>query len=176
MLRIKHILFFGASILLFGCSDTSNITNPANNNQGTSINAYSVIGAITTTTNGGILINSGVNNGAFNVSWNVSSSDPYHVELYLSNDSALSSSTDVKFFSQNCGGISAIYNCNTNGSFSCKFNSQNKISCDTITFINKEKDISAFLNQIPKRAYLIIKACNGLFNNCDTAFKPIELQ
>ncbi len=176
MLRIKHILFFGVLFLLFGCSETSNTTNPTtSNSQNTSINMYSVTGTSTTTSDVKP-INSGVNNGAFNVSWNVSSTDPYHIELYLSNNSTLSSSAGVKFFSQNCGGISAIYNCNTNGSFSCRFTSQNKISCGTITFVNKEKDVSAFLNQIPKSAYLIIKACNGLFNSCDTEFKQIELQ
>jgi hypothetical protein len=175
MSNFKYSLAFGISVLLFGCGGSSDITNPTSSIQNTSISEYTVTGS-SATKNGVIPINSGVNNGAFKVTWNVSSSDPYHIELYLSNDSALSKSTDVNFFGQNCGGISAIYNCSSNGSFDCKFTSQNKISCGTITSFNKEKDISSFLDQIPKQAFLIIEACNGLFDSCKTSSEEIELQ
>ncbi|MEC4685408.1 MAG: hypothetical protein VST71_06725 [Nitrospirota bacterium] len=137
------------------------------------ITSYSVEGT-SPASDGVVPINSIVNDGVFKVSWSVSSDDIYHIELYLSNDDELSRDTDVDFFGRNCGSISTA--CKQNGSVDCRFTTQNKISCGTISIYNPEKDITPFLDQIPKAAYLIMEACNALFDSCETASVQVELQ
>lgn len=172
MSSFKNIVILATSITVFGCTDTGEDTGSTNS--ATSINAYSVTGT-SAQSNGVTPINSGVANGEFTVAWNVSSSDPYRVDLYLSNDAALSND-DYEFFGQNCGSLSYLYDCGSSANFNCRFTTQNKISCGTVSSFNRETDISAFLDQIPKRAFLILEACNGLFNDCKTSSVEIELQ
>jgi len=70
--------------------------------------------------------------------------------------------------------VAAVLKINT--SFDCRFTSSNKMSCGTISAANTEKDLTVFLNTIPKQAYLIFEACNALLSNCKTASVTIELQ
>mgnify|MGYP006412646997 FL=1 len=154
-----------------GSSDIPEVNTPVNPN--TTINTVSVVGT-SVTVNNIIPINSGINGGAFSIAWDVDSSDPYHVDLYLSEDNTLGD--DVKFFSQNCGSSTLIYNCGTLAQFDCRFTSSNKISCGMLSAFNTEKDLTSFLDTIPKQASLIIEACNALMDNCKTTSVAIELQ
>ena len=160
--------------LLSACGGSSEIptaNTPAN--PSTTINAVTIVGTSPPSDNI-IPINAGVNNGGFTTGWSVSSSDPYHVDLYLSNDNALGS--DVRIFSQNCGSSSLIYNCSSVGQFNCQFTSSNKMSCGTLSAANTEKDLTSFLDTIPKQVFLILEACNALLDNCKTSSVAIELQ
>ena len=174
----KTILTLVVSGLLSACgggsdtnTDIANINTPAN--PSTTINAVGVVGT-SSPVNTIAPINAGVNGGEFSISWDVDSSDPYHVDMYLSDDNTLGS--DVKILSQNCGSVSFLYNCDTTAVFDCRFTSSNKMSCGTISAANTEKDLTVFLNTIPKQAYLIFEACNALLSNCKTASVMIELQ
>lgn len=141
----------------------------------TTINSYIITGT-SPTTSAVQPINAGVNGGDFNVSWNVSSTDPYHVDLYVSYDATLSKTDDIKFFGQNCGSSSSIYNCDQNASFPCTFTGDNKLSCGTVSAANPQKDLGSFLINIPQSAYVIMEACNGLFTDCTTSSIAVEFQ
>lgn len=178
-----HTLVFSA-VLLSACGGGSsslpgnNISTSGNNSPATDstmINDYAVTGSDVVNASGNIPINSGVSGGVFKVTWDVDSSDPYHAELYLSSDDTLDRNSDVKIFEQNCGSVSLIYNCGQKADFDCRFTSQNKISCGTVTNQNRERDLTAFLDTIPKSAHLMLYACNALFSACKTSSVAIEL-
>lgn len=176
---MKHAVWiFAGSMILSACGGGSSGTpsgTPGITGTTTTINNYTVTGT-SSATGTSQPINPGVNNGNFNVSWNISSSDPYHVDLYVSSDSTLSTTTDIKFFGQNCGSASSIYNCGKSGTFTCTFGGDNKISCGTISAANPAKDLTSFLDTIPKTAYIVMQACNGLFDSCKTSAIQVEFQ
>ena len=174
MFKIHVTFILIVSGLLSACgsdSDRPEATTPVNLN--TTINTVSIVGT-SAAINNIIPINSGMNGGAFSIAWDVDSSDPYHVDLYLSEDNALGD--DVTFFSQNCGSTTLIYHCSAIATFECRFTSSNKISCGTISAFNTEKDLTSFLDTLPKQAFLIIEACNALMDNCKSTSVAIELQ
>jgi len=174
MFKIHVTFILIVSGLLNACgsgSDIPEVNTPVNPN--TTINTVSIVGT-SAAINNIIPINSGMNGGAFSIFWDVDSSDPYHVDLYLSEDNTFGD--DVTFFSQNCGSSTLIYNCSATASFECRFTSSNKISCGTISAINTEKDITLFLDTLPKQAFLIIEACNALMDNCKTTSVAVALQ
>ena len=140
----------------------------------TTINTYA-LNSSSVAVNNVVPINAGVNNGDFNINWNVYSSDPYRVEISISSDTALDNG-DVKIFEQNCGAVSVVYNCNTIGSFTCRFTSDNKMSCGTVSSFNQGKDLTTFLTALPQRAFMVIKACDGLLEDCKTSSVEVELQ
>ena len=170
---ISLIVLMVALITGCGGSGSSIPTTPAT--QTTVLNAFDLTGS-DAPTNGVTPINAAIDNGAFRVEWNVNSSDPYHVDLYISDNNALDEITDIRIFNQNCGSIALLYNCNAVGSFDCKFTSENKMSCGTVTPTNPDKDLTSFLTTIPQSAFLFIKACNALFDSCKTSSIAIELQ
>lgn len=158
-----------------GGSDT-NPKNPLSSvNLNTKINSFTVIGTSSTVA-GTVPINPGVSGGFFSVGWDISSTDPYHIDLYVSHDNALSKTSDTKFFSQNCGSTSSIYNCSQTGNFSCQFTSANSISCGTVSATNPAKDLTSFFSALPETDYLILEACDGLFLDCQQSAVKVEFQ
>lgn len=162
-----------STALLTACGGTD--TGSGGPTSKTSINSYEIAGSETVQAGDVVPINAGVNEGAFEVNWDVSSSNPYHVRLYVSDDAILSTDDDIQFFSQNCGTPSSIYNCNRTANFDCSFSAQNQIVCNETTY-NRGKNIGSFLNSLPQQAYLIMQACNGLFDSCKDQAIAIELQ
>jgi len=182
-IKFKYYALIFSVVLLSACggggsapgggSSLPGINTPATDS--TTINDYAVTGSDVVNASGNIPINAGVNGGAFQVTWDVDSSDPYHAELYLSADSTLERNTDIKIFEQNCGSVSLLYNCGQKADFDCRFTSENKMSCHTITTANRERDLTTFLDTIPKSAHLMLYACNALFSNCKTSSVAVEL-
>jgi len=156
------------SIMLVGCggggggSDTPASNASVNEPQPTHINSFNISG--NELAGEDLSINSGIDNGSFSVNWDVDSSDPYHIELFVSSDSVLSAS-DTSFFHQNCGSL-PTFNCGNTGNFECTFSNENKISCGEVTPINQEKDLTSMLGALPADIHIILKACNGLFDDC----------
>ena len=141
----------------------------------TSINDFKVTGT-SVGTGPSVPINANINNGEFNVSWDVSSSDPYHVKVYVSEDATYSDSDDIDFLGKNCGTGSFFYQCTQTGSFDCTFTSTNLISSCTPSSVNRDVNISRILNTTPKTAYLILRACNGLLTSCKEQAVQVEFQ
>lgn len=171
MKKMTAVITLASSVMLAACGETDGTSGSAISS--TTINSMSVQGSAAAVA-GVIPLNSGINEGAFTVNWNVSSSDPYHVRLYVSDDATLSSN-DIQFFSQNCGSLSSLYNCGKAASFACSFDTQNQIVCNESSY-NRGKNLTSFLQTLPQDAYLIMYACNGLFDSCKTEEVAIELQ
>ncbi len=174
MKKLATLLTITSTALLTACGGTGSEGGSGSSVSSTTINSMAIEGSAAAS-DGVVPINSGINGGAFKVKWDVSSSNPYHVRLYVSKDAVLSTSTDQHFFSQNCGTPTSIYNCTRTANFNCSFNTENQIVCNETAY-NRGKNLSSFLETLPEQAYLIMHACNGLFNSCKTEAMPIELQ
>ncbi len=169
MMNLKIATALSLSILLAACVDETEDDGT------TTINNFSTSSSADLSKSL-VAINPAIDDGAFNIQWNIDSSDPYHIELYLSEDSQLSKSSDFNFFGQNCGSPSTVFNCSSVGDFDCRFTSENKISCGTINSANKEKDATNFMTALPKEAFIIIQACNGLFDSCKESASQVVFQ
>jgi len=120
-------------------------------------------------------INANIKSGSFNLTWQVQSSDPYEVDIYVSNDTYLSDKTDIRIFGQRCGSFGS-YKCSENATFKCKFNTNNKISCPGSDTGKDQNDISSLLDRLPKTAYIIIEACNMAYTNCKVKAQKVKFQ
>jgi hypothetical protein len=177
--KMKRVAFAVLCLMsvISGCG-TGNDSVP-NTNTGTgssvgstAINSYTLEG--TTDPQGGIIpINSIVNAGAFTVSWDIASSDPYNVAFRVSKDAVISDD-DIQFFTQNCGSLS-IYKCNKLGSFSCRFTTEKRIYCGDPPPSNGGSNFEFYLEPPPPELFMIIKACNGLFSSCQIITNKIQL-
>lgn len=168
MTNFQKAMAFSLSILLGACVETTE-------DDVTTINEFSSTSSAGLS-DSAVIIDPAIDEGAFNIHWDIDSSDPYHIELYLSEDSQLSKSSDVNFFGQNCSSASSIFNCSSVGDFDCRFTSENKISCGTISAANNEKTVTSFMTTLPKDAYIIIEACNGLFDSCAVSASQVVFQ
>jgi hypothetical protein len=142
----------------------------------TTINALSVTG--TSPKVGDVTpINPAENNGTFLISWNVTSSDPYHVDVYLSLDDTISTAQgDIRVFQQNCGSLPQLYSCNESADFACSFNGSNELYCGTVSAANPVRNLTNFLYAIPLDANLIFKACNSVLSNCNEEIVAIQFR
>lgn len=141
-------------------------------NTDTVINAFSVTGS---SSNGDVTeINAGINGGAFTFRWDLTAETLHHVNLYLSEDAIADDSKDKKIFSRNCN--VTLSDCQSfSQEYPCKFTTQNRMECGRTGNIIAT-NVSTFVTALPKDGYLVLKACNGLFNKCDEAAVKIQLQ
>jgi len=170
-------LFLLASFLTACGVGTS--TDPGNSplTDTTTINSFTVTGSGPAVA-GKIPLNPAINNGAFTVDWNIDSSDPYHVDLYMSSDNQLNRLSDDQLLTRNCGSTSLVYNCSKTAHIDCSFNSSNVLACGTASdqMVVKGRDLTAYLDTIPKTSWLLIEACNALMSSCKTSAVEIEFQ
>ncbi len=121
-------------------------------------------------------INAAVANGEFSFSFDVTTlSDPYVTELFISEDNLLDT-TDVSILHRICGNDGTVFKCNAHGEFNCSFNSSNEMSCGVVGPGNFPKNLTTFLDSIPKDAHLILEACNFTQDECDTKAVAVEIQ
>jgi hypothetical protein len=142
----------------------------------TTINALSVTG--TSAKAGDVApINPAENNGHFSINWDITSSDPYHVDVYLSLDDTISTPQgDIRVFQQNCGSLPQLYHCNQTADFTCNFNGSNELYCGTVSVANPIRNLTIFLSAIPMDANLIFRACNSVLSNCQEMVLPVQFQ
>ena len=173
MLKFNIIFSLLISTLLFACggnksSKPTSEPRPSNSNASTSIKSFSVKSTS---------INANIKSGSFNVTWQVESSNPYEVDIYVSSDPFLleSDKTDIRIFGQRCGS-SDFYRCDENANFECKFKTDNKITCAHSDTGKDQSDISSLLVSLPQTAYIIIEACNLAYTNCKVQSQEVEFQ
>ncbi len=184
MKPFTRILFYLSGILVLlglsacgGGEPGAPSTNPNLSVVGTTttIHAVSVSGT-SARINDVAPINPSVNNGTFTIGWQVTSSDPYRVEVYASIDDTISAE-DVRVFQQNCGSIDTLYQCNESASFECHFNSSNELYCGTLSpGTNPANDLTRFLVSLPMNANLIFQACDAILASCQVAMAPVQFQ
>lgn len=116
-----------------------------------------------------------MDSGTFNATWSVTSSDPFHIDLYVSLDNVLQTQNDRAVFAQNCG-THTLYACRSQSTVTCQFDTMTRVSCSLPSTQATVTDLTTFLSGLPKSAYLILHACNGLFLSCSDSAISIEFQ
>lgn len=181
MFKYRFLFSVLISLVLSNCggsnkSKTSSTPTPAptNVNGSTKINSVVVKGT-SPKTKGVVPINANVKSGAFNVSWHVNSSDPFEVDIYVSDNPFLSDKTDVRIFGQRCG-RTKFYRCDNKGSVKCNFKTNNKISCAHSDTGKGQINISSVIDRLPQTAYIIIEACNINYTSCKVETQKVEFQ
>ena len=169
---MKPFMLILGAVLLSACGGGGGDVLNNSGNSATTISAFEITGSATGTP---VPIDANINSGNFHVHWEVNSSDPYHVDLYVSADDVLDTNTDIRFFEQNCGS-GPLMNCTSIADFDCAFTTQNHLSCGTLSAANKGKDLTTFLTGLPMQAGIIMKACNGLVTSCKTQVVKVEFR
>jgi hypothetical protein len=168
------MLLLSSFLVLTACGGGGSSSTPVSLT--TTINSFSIVGTSASNAGDPVPINANVNGGNFEVSWDVSSSDAYHVEMYISDDATLDTNTDINILGKNCGSNATFYECSKTANFSCKFKTTNLISCGPISVANTEVDLMTYLSTLPKAAYFILDACNGLLTSCKTQAVEVVFQ
>jgi len=165
-------------LLLVNCGggDSGDDSGNTDGGGGYQIKSFSIEGSYSDT--GQVVpINSGVNNGQFMVSWKTTANDLYQVRLRLHDNNVLPEEESglPMIYQNNCnmGNLGQDDVCGSNVTRTCRFTNNNTVLCGT-----RETNITRFLDQIPKRAYMILKICGGglSYDDCDTASVAIEFQ
>ena len=171
----------GTIVAIGGCRAREKQPTPSPTAQ-TTINSFSITGSAATT-DGITPIDPAIKAGEFFLSWNISSSEPYYVALYLSNDATLvkedaAGNKDVEFDTLRCSTLNNFDPCTgAQSGTRCEFTNQNTLHCPQLNFgIPWDVDISSFLNQIPKTANIIIEACNAPNDSCKTATVAVQFR
>lgn len=174
--KVKLLLLGSMMVLLLSnCGGGSSDGNSSGTvTTGTRINSFDASGSATVS--GVLPIDPSVNGGEFTVDWDVDSSDPYRFVLYISEDNIFESTDDVLIHQRNCGSNSILYLCGDIGSETCSFDGQNMMGCGLSSPGNRPVDLTSFIDAIPKSAYLILQACDGLHIDCDTSAIAVELR
>ncbi len=113
------------------------------------------------------------NGGVFLLSFDAASSTrPYRAEWYVSADPAYSAD-DKLILGRNCD--QSLGDCpNQSASFSCQFTSSVKTVCAAGTG-SDTTDLSSYFGAhagLPASYYLVFRACDGLFADCQTKAIP----
>lgn len=92
--------------------------------------------------------------------------------VYISEDSRISSS-DVEVVDEDCG-FSSSRHCGgaDRRVFECRFGMDNSFDCEEDDDLLRRNDLSDFLDQIPKAAYIILEVCDD-DNDCDTRSRRV---
>ncbi|RKZ47370.1 MAG: hypothetical protein DRR08_32465 [Candidatus Parabeggiatoa sp. nov. 2] len=160
-----------------GSDDSDGGNDATGGGGGYHINSFSIEGSYPSSSGQIVPINSGVNNGQFTVSWKTSANDLYQVRLRLHDNDVLpeEESRLPMIYQNNCnmGNLGQDDVCGSNVVRTCQFTNDNTVLCGT-----RKTNITRFLDQIPKRAYMILKICGGglSYDDCDTASVAVELQ
>ena len=115
--------------------------------------------------------------GEFALTWSVSAAtDPFHIDIYVSNDQTLQTATDVRIFSQNCGSAPMFVCGNDPASAICNYGTDNRVSCGMLTASNPTvTNLSLFLSTATRPTHLILRACDGhIPQTCADATTPVE--
>lgn len=145
----------------------SNGSATSNNTQ---ILALSMSGTSNITSDGTVPINPYEDNRSFTLNWSVIADMPmYRVDFYFSNDKTLNG--DTKFLGLNCG--TALSVCQAQGTTSCLLSTSYKVACSDGVGITT---IESFIDTLPKSGYMIMRACNGVLDDCITQSIPVEFQ
>lgn len=174
---ILTLLLALAASTLTGCGgggdgDDSKSGSPTS---ATTINQFSVAGNGTTPATASE-VSVSRSSGAFSVTWDVKSSDPYRVDAYISSDTNVSSN-DAQFIGSNCGSLSAIYTCGSQKTAQCSITASTgspatySVQCSNTGGASSRGNLGAIT--LPYTANVVLKACNGLFDSCKTVSQSI---
>ena len=116
-------------------------------------------------------------NEFFNVSWLLFSTEPHHVELWLSNTQSKFDPSAVSFYSVDCGSDRTAYPLCGNGqrtNFNCSYD----IATDGETYIScvgGVDQIQIITKYNGSDAYMLLFACDDLSTNCQTRAVKVNM-
>jgi len=163
-MKLKH-LYLCCSLFLVACGGGSDgdddqsglLTDP---DAAINITSFDIVGTSADLGPGLAPINPLQNSGEFEINWSIfnlplvnSSNINYTTSIYVSEDdtgSDLSSSGDILIFRDTCNAT------NTCITVECSYSTSNIMSCGAFGAV----DITAFLDVLPKDAYIAIETCN----------------
>ena len=118
-----------------------------------------------------------LDNGNFQIQWEVATEGAYQIDMYVSNDPYLDPedpwARDDIHFKQSYRGISdyVVLDAVT---MNCRFTTDNILSCGRISYENPGRDITPFLTRLPKPGYIILRACDDSMQDCTTMALSVE--
>lgn len=126
------------------------------------------------------------NGGVFFVKWHdqetlTAVGSAYDVNVYLSNDQT-ADGQDTSLYSTYNLGLGTLYAMDTPGgtgpdhSIACTYGSDNSIDCIGRSDGSSKIDIQAFLNALPKSAYIVVQACTKNGGPCSQTSTPVTLE
>ncbi len=114
-------------------------------------------------------ISANTNNGNFVLRWEVKNKrSDYKIKAFVSYNNTLSD-TDVRFYSETC----SFDDCGDENPYKqdCFFNNNNDISCG-----NDKANLQAFLDEIPKDAYIILESCDITGSDCEHKVDAVRFE
>lgn len=117
-------------------------------------------------------IDSRSNDGRFTISWEISEAKGYDVDLHVS------SSPYPSFFSPDAVGFASLYcwedsaNCGLIHTLPCRFDTNNVLRCEG----QRAVDLTQWLGELPRKAWIVIEACNGPFKERHCASSAVEVE
>lgn len=176
MKSISVLLALGASMLLLtgcGSDDKNNSAVDRSTLPEAVISEFTVEG--TSPAQGDVIpVNANVEDGKFQIKWNVTSADSFQMRIFLSQDDQ-ASSDDLRIFSNSLCGAVRVNDCFGEDQYDCQFGTDNTLTC-TDGWENYSDDLvgNGFLTTLPQQAYIIGEAC--VAGDCKRSAVKIEFQ
>ena len=115
-----------------------------------------------------LAINPYINNGLFDVSWQVNSLDDYRINIRINDYPSVSSSELI--YSEVCGVGRA---CDQGGGVICQYTSDFTVSCNNSSRI---PNIDYLFKSVPQKLYLIMQVCDINSSNCEYQDYPVLME
>lgn len=169
-LRLAPVLAVGLILSACGGGDDTGSADAA-----THIKSYSVTGTDgVSSTSGTPTLDANQNGGIFMLAWSASAkTHPYRADIFISADSTLSSD-DALIFGRNCDG--GVGDCpGQTGAYSCTFDSNVVVRCAQGGAGDVANLSNYFANAhgLPGSYVLLLRVCDGLFDDCALRSAPV---
>lgn len=174
MRRITQATLLTAAAALAACSGGGDENSSAN---GSAIRSFSITGTNGVTSGSGeVRIGPSQNGGVFRLDWNAASSTrPYRADFYVSPDAALSAG-DQQVFGRNCDQPAGDCQ-NQSATFFCTFDGDVKLTCPSGSGQTTQMSTWFASNGgLPGSYNIILRVCDGLFNDCVTRALPVVFE
>ena len=109
-----------------------------------------------------------INNGEFEVFWDILSNDDYYVDVRINTVPALAGSQLI--FSDYCD---SDYSCYDHQYLYCQYHSDFDVVCENYLGDVQVDNITGMIDTIPQRLFLIVDTCDGYGENCTYQTIPV---
>ncbi len=137
------------------------------------VKTFKINGSTTELEDGRVVIDSNINNGKFELVWEVDDDNAsgYYTWFYASVNSDLSRGKDIDFYYVYCGETGRCDHDDDNNE-DCWFDNNLELVCEDDD--DPTTDIDDLIDSLPEDLYIIIEACNDV--DCDTEVVPVRFR
>ncbi|MEW8282136.1 MAG: hypothetical protein AB2767_06795, partial [Candidatus Thiodiazotropha taylori] len=148
--NIIFALFATSTLLIAGCNGGDDVE----------VEEFRVNGSSSELEDGRVTIDSAINNGEFELVWEVDDDNAsgYNAYFWLSVNSNLDEDNDIRFYYVWCGEYGRCDHDDRNDE-DCWFDNNLEMVCEDDD--NYEYDVDELIDSLPEDLYIIIEACNG---------------